>query len=185
MFAGATGRTVPRGNGASPVVNVSWDDAVAYATWLAAATGRPYRLPVEAEWEYAARAGDAETGDDGLADAAPASQNGPGPVDAREPNAWGFHNMQGAVSEWVADCADEAEADAPTDAASADETSGDETSEDEAVAEAVPGVVCESRLRRGSSWIQPLPNEGIAARSVNRTGYRSLDTGFRVAVAET
>ncbi len=61
LFAAATGREKPGdegwGRGRRPVINVSWDDATAYAAWLARRTGRPYRLPSEAEWEYAARAG--------------------------------------------------------------------------------------------------------------------------------
>ena len=60
-FAKATGQTLPDdegwGRGNRPVINVSWDDVTAYAEWLSEQTGQHYRLPTEAEWEYAARAG--------------------------------------------------------------------------------------------------------------------------------
>jgi formylglycine-generating enzyme required for sulfatase activity len=61
LFAAATGRPRPGdegwGRGQRPVINVSWEEASAYAAWLARITDRPWRLPSEAEWEYAARAG--------------------------------------------------------------------------------------------------------------------------------
>lgn len=60
-FAAATGRALPDdagwGRGNLPVINVSRQEATAYAAWLSSQTGQPYRLPTEAEWEYAARAG--------------------------------------------------------------------------------------------------------------------------------
>lgn len=61
QFAHATGRALPSdqgwGRGRRPVINVSWEDALAYAAWLSKMIGKSYRLPTEAEWEYAARAG--------------------------------------------------------------------------------------------------------------------------------
>src|SRR5262245_24700801 len=63
-FASATGFELPHdrgwGRGQRPVINISWSDAVEYAKWLSAQTGKRYRLPTEAEWEYAARSGGKE-----------------------------------------------------------------------------------------------------------------------------
>lgn len=116
-------------DGDHPVVNVSWNDAVAMARWLSQTEGVRYRLPTEAEWEYACRAGTRSrypNGDDpqGLAriantfdaDATPfwtrwqdmalKAHDGfafTAPVGRFEPNAFGLHDMLGNVWEWVSD----------------------------------------------------------------------------------
>ena len=94
------------------VENVSWDDVQKFLARLNAATGRRYRLPAEAEWEYAARAGTTE--DDGgtgtLADMGWCNANAGGrthPVAQQRPNAWGLFDLHGNVWEWVQDwCGD-------------------------------------------------------------------------------
>jgi formylglycine-generating enzyme len=94
------------------VVYVSWYDAVAYTEWLSEKEGKPYRLPTEAEWEYACRAG--TTGAYHTGDSLPGiyylnQQNEwyPKPVDLTvgktPPNQWGLHNMHGLVEEWCID----------------------------------------------------------------------------------
>jgi len=111
-----------------PVVNVSWNDAVAFAEWLGRKEGKIYRLPTEAEWEYACRAGTTTRyfcGDDpeGLAEVGNildasfrekypdsrstiAARDGfvyTAPVGRYRPNAWGLHDMHGNVCEWCWD----------------------------------------------------------------------------------
>ena len=98
----------------TPIHNVSWDDAQHYIAWLSRKTGRAYRLPSEAEWEYAARAGTQTRywwGDQiGVALANCADCGGtqdpraPLPVDAFPPNPFGLHGMLGGVAQWTADC---------------------------------------------------------------------------------
>jgi formylglycine-generating enzyme required for sulfatase activity len=96
-----------------PVYNVTWDEAVAYADWLSGLTGRRFRLPTEAEWEFAARAG---------TNFAYSGSNRPEPefVDCKDcgpphkssvprsrdlqPNAFGLVGMSGGIAEWTADC---------------------------------------------------------------------------------
>lgn len=118
-----------------PVTNVSFDDAVAFCKWLSLKEGKPYRLPTEAEWEYACRAGSVtryQHGDDpagliqlgNVADAAfKAEANWPdgsawciegddgyvfaAPVGKFRPNAFGLHDMHGNAREWCADFYDE------------------------------------------------------------------------------
>ena len=122
-FAAATGKSLPAdhgwGRGKRPVMNVDWYDALAYAEWLSQKTGRRYRLPTEAEWEYAARAGTHTpfwTGDCLHTDQA--NYNGlynyndcgaetgvyrkeTVPVGHLPPNPWGLHEVSGNLWEWT------------------------------------------------------------------------------------
>ena len=128
-FTNATGRERAFdggwGRGRHPVIKVSWRDAVAYVEWLSARTGKRYRLPSEAEWEYAVRAGTEtayswgnEIGRnrancDGCGSQWDNEQTAP--VGSFSANAWGLHDMHGNVWEWVQDCWNDSYQGAPTD----------------------------------------------------------------------
>ena len=120
-FCDDRGRTKPDdrnwGRGNRPVINVSWVDALDYTEWLSEQTGQNYRLPTEAEWEYAARAG-TETAFWWGNDISPNQANyngnytyGNGPkgvhrkktlsVDQFQPNPWGLYQVHGNVWEWT------------------------------------------------------------------------------------
>ena len=113
------------GRGNRPVINVSWDDAQSYVSWLSGRTDKRYRLLSEAEWEYVARAG-TETayswGDnigvnrancDGCGSQWDAKMTAP--VGSFAANAWGVYDMHGNVLEWVQDCWNDNYEDAPLD----------------------------------------------------------------------
>ena len=89
-----------------PVVNVSWKDAQEFIDRLndrEAGSGYQYRLPTEAEWEYAARAGTADYGEIKYLAWKEGFKSVPRPVGLKQPNAWGLHDMLGNVWEWTAD----------------------------------------------------------------------------------
>jgi serine/threonine-protein kinase PpkA len=124
LFVKATDRPQPGDNGwgreTHPVINVSWSDAQAYVQWLSKNTGKKYRLPTEAEWEYVAKGGSKTRfwwGDDELDAKGKANcrrgcySNYSGlfgsktaPVGSYPANGFGIHDMAGNVAEWVQDC---------------------------------------------------------------------------------
>ncbi len=126
-----------------PVDSVSWDEVQEFLARLRKRSGQPYRLPTEAEWEYAARAG--STGSFPFGEALPAldahawhrenAGGGPHPVGTREPNAFGLYDMLGNVWERTADCWTPHYEDAPADGSA--RTDGD----------------CDLRVVRGGSWV--------------------------------
>ena len=182
QFTAATGRAqaaLPPGWSRTnrPVVNVSWADANAYVEWLSAETGRRYRLPSEAEWEYAARSGAATAyswGDE--IGAGRANCNGCGsrwdndttaPVGFFPANAWGLHDMHGNVWEWTADCRNDDLAGAPPDGAP--RTGGD----------------CMRRMLRGGSWSDWPEGLRSARREWDEASLMAQEIGFRVAADAT
>ena len=163
------------GRGRRPVMLVGWADARAYTKWLSRLTGKPYRLPSEAEWEYAARAG-AETrfpwGDEVGRGRANCDECGSrwddartAPVGSFPANAFGVHDMVGNVYEWVADCGRTSYEGAPSDGSA--HASGDRG--------------CKWRMMRGGSWLS-LPRASRPANRVrNPVGFHDINVGFRVA----
>ena len=168
------------GRGNRPVIDVSWNDAQQYVSWLGDKTGKEYRLPSESEWEYAIRAGtigrfntgDCITSDQANFNAGRPAQGCPSgdyreqtvPVDAFAPNAFGLYDTHGNVLEWVQDCWNPNYEGAPTDGSAW--MTGD----------------CSRAVHRGGSWI----STGRLLRSANRFGVGRESSinhlGFRVAM---
>jgi formylglycine-generating enzyme required for sulfatase activity len=97
------------GRGLQPATSVTWNDAVAFAKWLSGKTGKHFRLPTEAEWEYACRSGgkpEMYAGGSDIDRLAWYRQNSdlrPHPVGTKEPNGLGLYDMSGNVNEWCED----------------------------------------------------------------------------------
>ena len=154
------------GTGTRPVINITYARAVDYVNWLSKKTGHTYRLPSEAEWEYAARAGtttDYFWGDDpgkNLANcrdcASQWSAKGSAPVASFKPNPWGLYDMHGNEWEWTTDCWNPTYDGAPTDGSAW--TTGD----------------CTKRPMRSGSWYYFHRN----VRSSWRWPIRAVDVSY-------
>lgn len=171
-----------------PVVHVSAKDAQAYVDWLSAQSGRRYRLPSEAEFEYAFRNGSSErypwgegTPPDGAGnmtgalDRSPGGRSwgnafpdyedgywGPAPVGSFEPNTWGVHDLAGNVSEWMADCWHATYRRAPDDGS----------------AWVNPG--CRDQVIRGGSWASSPAQTRASWRALAQVDTTNARLGFRV-----
>jgi len=173
-FAEATDRKKPNdngwGRGNHPVIYVSYEDGVAYTEWLCVQTGQTYRLPSEAEWEYAARAGTEtvywwgnEIGQNWTNCCEGGSRWGgkqTSPVGSFQPNAFGLYDMLGNVWEWVADSWYDNYAGAPTDGRI---WRGDNY-----------------RVRRGGAWYSRPWNVRVAVRIGGSSDEHSDMFGIRV-----
>jgi formylglycine-generating enzyme required for sulfatase activity len=192
-FAQATDRSLPKdagwGRGQRPVIYVSWDDASAYVNWLSEQTGKRYRLPSEAQWEYAARVGTETTrfwGDDenqacryaNVHDISSRQRNADfkwphhkcddgypqtAPVGKLAANAFSLRDMLGNVWEWTADCWNGDYSSAPKDAGG--RTGGD----------------CSRRVMRGGSWYEERGFARSAYRYSDPIATTGSSLGFRVA----
>ncbi len=178
-----------RADDRKPVIHVSWNDAQAYADWLSRETGKRYRLPSEAEFEYALRAGtqtrypwgDGNPGRvvanlTGDKDRSASRRNwvnafpnyddghwGPAPVRSYDANRFGLFDMVGNVSEWVEDCWHDNYQRAPANGA----------------AWVNPG--CGSRVLRGASWASAPDQARSAFRLTAGPRTTNPRLGFRVA----
>lgn len=173
----------------APVIRVSWRDAQAFVSWLSANTGRAYRLPSEAEFEYALRAGSTSRywWGDGSPDRAVENVTGdkerlkelrwpvgfrgytdrhwgPAPVGSFEANPFGLHDMGGNAAEWVQDCYSESLTALPGDGVAG--TTGN----------------CDMRVFRGGAWGYAPPLVRSAYRNAATEDHSSPMVGFRVAV---
>jgi formylglycine-generating enzyme required for sulfatase activity len=156
-----------------PMRDVSWDEAQLYLKWLSSISGKPYRLPSEAEWEYAARGGTTSRywwgdqmkgGNSSCKDCGqPWNADSPPPAGSFVANPFGFFDMNGSVWEWVADCWHSSYKGAPADGS------------------AWNGDRCTSRVIRGGSWLEDASYMLSTTRFRYDASVRQSQNGFRVA----
>jgi formylglycine-generating enzyme required for sulfatase activity/class 3 adenylate cyclase len=163
----------PDGDPDLPVHNVSWADAQQYVRWLSGVTRQDYRLPTEAEWEHAARAGATSKywwGSHlvaGMADCKGCGgtydPHAPLKVGSFPPNAFGLHGMAGGVAQWVSDCWAKDYQGAPRDGSSRN----------------LPN--CRERVLRGGSWMHDPSYVTVSSRGNYDASVRYTAHGLRVA----
>jgi formylglycine-generating enzyme required for sulfatase activity len=157
----------------TPVHNVSWDDAQQYIAWISRSVGKTYRLPTEAEWEYAARANTTTRywwGDDVGTMLANCLDCGgthdgkkPMPVGSFRPNEFGVYGVHGGVAQWTADCWFPDYRRAPADSIARDKKN------------------CQKRVLRGGSFRHHREEIASAARGNYDASVRYIAHGFRIA----
>lgn len=179
-FAKSTNRKLPHdsgwGRGKRPIINVTFDDVLAYVQWLSNRTGKQYRLPSEAEWEYAARAGTQTAywwGNDLGTNNANCINCGSqwdfrqtAPVGSFKPNAFGIYDTAGNVWEWTLDCEHGNYQNAPKDGSAWMDMNGGD---------------CNRRVVRGGSWIINPQYLRSAFRGGDISGAANFGLGFRIA----
>jgi formylglycine-generating enzyme required for sulfatase activity len=175
LFCEKTGRSKPDdrgwGRGKRPVINVSWHDAVAFCDWLSELSGDRYRLPTDAEWEYACRAGTTTRynfGDSPRDLGLYAWYDGNAgkqthPVGNLRANAWGLYDMHGNVWEWCSDWYDESYYSGSPSSNPAGPTNG------------------QTRVHRGGSWGGGASHLRSANRNYSSPDVTTSFLGFRCA----
>ena len=170
------------GRGYRPVINVDWEEARAYARWLSEQTGRSYRLPTEAEWEYAARAGTTteyswgnrashEQANYGTDECCSGLVQGSdrweytAPVGSFPANGFGLYDMHGNVFEWTQDCWHQSYDGAPTNGQAWEGANGGD---------------CDVRVARGGSWSHGPLSVRPATRAFTSVSNRHFVGGFRL-----
>ena len=159
------------GRGDRPAINISWDDAKLFVAWLSQKTGQKYRLPSEAEWEYAARAGtktpfwwgrEAGTGHAQCDTCGSQTTKQVAVTGSYRPNGFGLYDTAGNAAEWVEDCWNDNYRNAPKDGAAW--TSGD----------------CRLRVLRGGNFLSKATEVRSASRFRYDVDVRYYANGFRV-----
>lgn len=169
------------GKGRRPVINVSWNDAKEYVTWLSKKTGKTYRLLSEAEREYVTRAGTTTrfwwgtsistseanyNGNYSIGGSPKGEYRGKTvPVDSFQPNPWGLYQVHGNVYDWVEDCWHDSYSGAPADGSAWTKACTDY------------GL----RVLRGGSWLNGPQLLRSAFRNWNQPDVRYYNLGFRLA----